>query len=385
MLAHLMALVTLPEQNWKSLTEDEGGSGSKWQINKIVMAILINKSETISKATPNYYHQLEISLRAANLKFDQVRSTIRSYLDILNAAETDPDEIDQTLAETSQYEDGTQDKLNVLCNTQIFEGLRITVNRLKTHDKIKPEPKQPNIDNSVKPKSTLNKSNKFKPRTAPSTGKKSGNIGIYSVSPSETVVDVSAKKTNSARERKCLFCEQEHVTYKCNVYPNFNTRIKRLQELHKCTKCMGSHDPSKCVVHLRLCSRCNKGMHHYALCRKTSSQSITPREDSMNSTTVHYCNVHQEINVLATESGKNTTLPTAQLKLINRKYRVNSRGLFEQGSQKTFITQQLVEQLKLKPPKRVKLNISGFLTNSGPSEYQIVKVLERLGSSTNSI
>ncbi|XP_069163482.1 uncharacterized protein [Procambarus clarkii] len=258
------------------------------------------------------------------------------------------------------------------------------VNWLKTHDKIKPESKQPNTDNSVKPKSTLNKSSKFKPRTAPSTGKKSGNIGIYSVSPSETVVDVSAKKTNSSRERKCLFCDQEHVTYKCNAYPNFDTRIKRLQELHRCTKCMGSHDPSKCVVHLRLCSRCNKGMHHYALCRKTS-QSTTPREDFMNSPTVQYCKVHQEINVLATESGNNTTLPKAQLKLINRKYRVNTRGLFNQGSQKTFITQQLVEQLKLKPAKRVKLSISGFLTNSGPREYQVVKILVRLGSSTNSI
>ncbi|XP_069170769.1 uncharacterized protein [Procambarus clarkii] len=126
-------------------------------------------------------------------------------------------------------------------------------------------------------------------------------------------------------------------------------------------------------------------MHHYALCRKTSSQFTTPREDSMNSTTVQYCKAHQEINVLATESGNNTTLPTAQLKLINRKSRVNTRGPFDQGSQKTFVTQQLVEQLKLKPAKCVKLSISGFLTNSGSREYQVVKVLVRLGSSTNSI
>ncbi|XP_069184185.1 uncharacterized protein [Procambarus clarkii] len=77
---------------------------------------LINKSDTLSKATPIDYYQLETSLRVADLKFDQVSSTIKSYLNLLNAAETDPDEIDQTLAEISQYEDETQDKLNVLSN-----------------------------------------------------------------------------------------------------------------------------------------------------------------------------------------------------------------------------------------------------------------------------
>nr|XP_045591195.1 uncharacterized protein LOC123753252 [Procambarus clarkii] len=223
-------------------------------------------------------------------------------------------------------------KTEFLTLGQIFEGLRITVNRLKTHDKIKPESKQPNTENSVKTKSTLNTSSKFKPKPTPSTGKRSSNIGIYSVSPSETVVDASNKKTSTTRERKC-----------------------------------------------------NKGAHHHALCRKAQLNSTNPRKDSTNSTSVQYCKVHQEINVLATESGNNTTLPTTQLKLINKKSRVNTRGLFDQSSQKTFITKHLVEQLKLKAANRVRLNISGFLANSGPREYEVVKLLVRLGSSTSPI
>ncbi|XP_069168893.1 uncharacterized protein [Procambarus clarkii] len=145
---------------------------------------------------------------------------------------------------------------------------------------------------------------------------------------------------------------------------------------------MGSHEPTDCVITLRLCS---KGAHHYALCRKAQLNSMNPHKDSTNSTSVQYCKVHQEVNVLATESGNNITLPTAQLKLINKKSSVNTRCLFDQGSQKTFITKHLVEQLKLKTANRVKLNISGFLANKGTCEYQVVKLLVRLGSSTNPI
>ncbi|XP_069190872.1 uncharacterized protein [Procambarus clarkii] len=92
------------------------GSSASAQYPYYSQDVLVIWSDTLSKATPIDYHQLETSLRVADLKFDQVRSTIQSYLNILNAAETDPDEIDQTLEEIYQYEDETQDKLNVLSN-----------------------------------------------------------------------------------------------------------------------------------------------------------------------------------------------------------------------------------------------------------------------------
>ncbi|XP_069179239.1 uncharacterized protein [Procambarus clarkii] len=75
---------------------------------------LLNKSENLSKATPIDYHQLEISLRVANIKFVQVKSMIASYINVLNDVDIGPDEIDQTITETSQYEDDTQDEFNVL-------------------------------------------------------------------------------------------------------------------------------------------------------------------------------------------------------------------------------------------------------------------------------
>ncbi|XP_069164575.1 uncharacterized protein [Procambarus clarkii] len=132
-------------------------------------------------------------------------------------------------------------------------------------------------------------------------------------------------------------------------------------------------------------NKCHKGRHHYSLCGSDQSRSTNPHKKIVKFTSVQYCKVHQDISVLATESNNTTTLPTAQLKLINKGSKIFTRGLFDQGSQKTFISQQLVDQLKLKPIARVNLNISGFLTNSGPRDYQVVKVLVHLGGCTSPI
>ncbi|XP_069160619.1 uncharacterized protein [Procambarus clarkii] len=212
---------------------------------------------------------------------------------------------------------------------------------------------------------------------------KSGNVGTYTVNPSTPVV--STTPTTSPTMKKCLFCNNEHFTYKCSTYPDHNTRIHRLQELHRCTECTGLHDPNSCTVSLRMCNKCHKGRHHYSLCGSDQSRSTNPHKKITKFTSVQYCKVHQDISVLATESSNTTTLPTAQLKLITKGSRTSTRGLFDQGSQKTFISQQLVDQLKLKPITRVNLNISGFLTNSGPRDYQVVKVLVHLGGSTSPI
>ncbi|XP_069159453.1 uncharacterized protein [Procambarus clarkii] len=173
----------------------------------------------------------------------------------------------------------TLDKLCTIYNTtfltlkEITEGLHTLVERQRanqdgekvTNSSTNSHRNSTQVDTSVKPKQTLNKSNKFTSKTTLSTGKRSGNVGTYSVSPSEITNDLSTKENKSNKERRCLLCNQGHTAYQCSVYPTYNARIKRLQEIRKCTRCMGSHDPKKCVVPLRPCNRCNQGVHHYAL------------------------------------------------------------------------------------------------------------------------
>ncbi|XP_069193724.1 uncharacterized protein [Procambarus clarkii] len=81
-----------------------------------VKEVVMKASDTLSKANPIDSYRLETSVRVADLKFDQVISAIQSYLNLLNATETDPDEMDKLIADISQYEDETQDKLDILSN-----------------------------------------------------------------------------------------------------------------------------------------------------------------------------------------------------------------------------------------------------------------------------
>ncbi|XP_069194269.1 uncharacterized protein [Procambarus clarkii] len=97
------------------------------------------------------------------------------------------------------------------------------------------------------------------------------------------------------------------------------------------------------------------------------------------STIVQCCKVRQEVKVLNTKSRNNAVLPSAQLQLNGKNSRITTRGLFDQGSQRTFITQQAANQLKLKPLCKVTLNISGFLADTGPQEFEVVQPLVRLG------
>ncbi|XP_069193710.1 uncharacterized protein [Procambarus clarkii] len=85
-----------------------------------VKEVVMKASDTLSKANPIDSYRLETSVRVADLKFDQVISAIQSYLNLLNATETDPDEMDKLIADISQYEDETQDKLDILSNIVVI-------------------------------------------------------------------------------------------------------------------------------------------------------------------------------------------------------------------------------------------------------------------------
>ncbi|XP_069162128.1 uncharacterized protein [Procambarus clarkii] len=106
---------------------------------------LLNKSENLSKAAPVDYHQLEISLRVADLKFKQVKTMTESYISVLNNTDTDPDDIDQVIAETSQYEEDTQDKFKLLLN--IVDTHKVTLNvTVFHHSTVQAEARLPSLD-----------------------------------------------------------------------------------------------------------------------------------------------------------------------------------------------------------------------------------------------
>ncbi|XP_069185920.1 uncharacterized protein [Procambarus clarkii] len=159
----------------------------------------------------------------------------------------------------------TLDKLSTMYNktsltiNEITEGLYTLVERQRANQDGK---SVSNFSTNSHHKPQRTATTVVKPDFNKSSPKwKSGNVGAYTVNPSNPVV--SNTPTTSPTLKKCLFCNNEHLTYKCSTYPDHNTRVHRLQELHRGTRCTGPHDPNSCTVSLRMCP---KGRHHYSLC-----------------------------------------------------------------------------------------------------------------------
>ncbi|XP_069181150.1 uncharacterized protein [Procambarus clarkii] len=167
--------------------------------------------------------------------------------------------------------------------------------------------------------------------------------------------------------------------YNCRRYPDRATRIKRLKELHRCTKCIREHHPDNCTTSIRSCNKCHKGQHHTALCGDTSTKSAKPQEEEGATTSVQLCTVLPDISVFSTRSKHKSALPTARLIIRNGKNMATIRGLFDQGSQLTYISKELVDKPKLTPVEETRINIAGFLTDSGARAYRVVRPKVQLG------
>ncbi|XP_069187716.1 uncharacterized protein [Procambarus clarkii] len=168
--------------------------------------------------------------------------------------------------------------------------------------------------------------------------------------------------------------------YRCKAYPDRAMRIKRFKELRKCTRCIRSHNPDTCATQIRTCNRCHKGQHHTALCGDSSTKSPKQQVEEETSASVQLCTVLPDVSVLSTRSDHKSALPTAQLIIKIGKSKVTIHGLFDQGSQMTFISKELVDALKLKPVRETRMDIVGFLTNSGAQVFKVVQPKVRLGS-----
>ncbi|XP_069181081.1 uncharacterized protein [Procambarus clarkii] len=269
---------------------------------------------------------------------------------------------------------------SILSMNEISEGLKSVVHQLRTHDKLKP-PSKPSETNNSKPQSTKGTPNQS--RQYNSTPKwNSGSVGVYAVGPSKPIVTVSPKNVTTKGTGSygtCLFCNEKHSMYHCPNFPDSDARVERLKDLQHCTRCLRKHNINDCDTQLHPCNRCNKGQHHAALCRDTKTTSPNPKVEDSIPTTVQYCKVQQTKSVQSAKSKGNTTLPTAQITILNKRAKVHTRGLFDQGSQRTYITKRLADELQLRPVAQMSFNISGFVTDAGPQVYQVVQPSVRLG------
>ena len=178
---------------------------------------------------------------------------------------------------------------------------------------------------------------------------------------------IANDSTPTTTNVNCVYCGQGHLSASCTTISDVPTRKEALRKTGKCYVCLKKYHLSKdCRSHIR-CQKC-RGRHHITICPRqiqrdsntstspgsshglpdeTSSVSKTPR-----TTSSFYAGVQGPI-----------LLQTAQLNLVNPtcgELRTVARAIMDTGSQRTYITCRLRDELDLPAMTTESLRINTF-------------------------
>ena len=160
---------------------------------------------------------------------------------------------------------------------------------------------------------------------------------VSSISKSSIVKDSSSKFA-----KFCKFCSSTgHSMLHCQKYSTFLQRKRRCDELNMCSKCSSQrHITSKCNSKLDYaCTSCSSHDHISALCNRFAK---------VNS---NFC-----VNS-ASDAGRTFILPTINVKLRHGKAVTSVRCLVDTGSQRSYISSEVLQRLKVSETLLNKTNL----------------------------
>ena len=166
--------------------------------------------------------------------------------------------------------------------------------------------------------------------------------------------------TTSHKTLYCTYCNKDHTSNRCHIVTDIVARKALLREQNRCYNCLRpGHTVNTCFSKY-VCYFC-KGKHRISICSKKSTRG---EEQVIKPVTDHTLVINTQNNTLlqtAIASVNNTNDPS---------YFKNVRMLFDNCSQKSFITSELREHLKLKTIRTEVLTMKTF----GNSEEKIQKL-----------
>ena len=202
----------------------------------------------------------------------------------------------------------------------------------------------------------------------------------------------SSNKPKQHTDPLCRFCGAGHRNSQCTKYATGTDRIQRLRELKLCIRCMGNHPGKPCNTKLQICRRCQRGVHHTSLCKyydkcnqqntrsvNVSATDNTPQSSQKNPNTSNVA--HIKVTASSTTSAFcGVALSTGLAKLKHKGNEWNVRLFFDSGSQKSFITRELANQIKLPVKMSAKMTLTGFMGNPVTQTYDIVRPIIKMGN-----
>ena len=171
-------------------------------------------------------------------------------------------------------------------------------------------------------------------------------------------------------KRTCLFCKGEHNPNDCNVVTDKGKRYSIVRDARVCFNCLNRHSVSKCKSRNR-CKVCHR-KHHTSLCQNveppppvssnasaaTNKISGAPTTDNTAAPSV------SSYHISDTDRHTPVLLKTAVASVGSHNNHISAHILFDEGSQRSFITSDVATKLDLKPETQETISLSTFGGNT---------------------
>ena len=155
----------------------------------------------------------------------------------------------------------------------------------------------------------------------------------------------------------CPFCGDQHSPIDCKNVETVEKRLKCVKDKRLCFNCLGEgHQIVRCKSRFR-CRHCQR-KHHTSICHQKTTNSLNPDAAPFQPETkgLHNATVLHS----TTQPRQNVLLKTAVTKVSSLNFTQEAHILFDEGAQRSFISQKLADDLQLNPTGTEIVNLASF-------------------------
>ena len=175
---------------------------------------------------------------------------------------------------------------------------------------------------------------------------------------------------------RCVYCNGEHYSASCTKVRQSKDRREILLMNNRCFICLKTGHGANSCFKTKKCRHCD-GKHHQSICARID----TPAEDQRNlNRNDNLRQTHNESTTVTTTTANSMTkgtvlLQTASCTVVNGSNSIPVRVLFDNGSQRSYVSSSVTSRLKLKPVSSENLHINTFgVTNYRKQKCNVVKL-----------
>lgn len=176
------------------------------------------------------------------------------------------------------------------------------------------------------------------------------------------------QSSSHKKPASCIYCKQQHSPNFCNTVTNPQDRLAIVKKNNLCFNCLSHHKVSQCNSKFR-CRYCRR-KHHTSLCTDSSTQEKTELDKTdvhdSKKTTITLIPTTDESNVRQSNPQTGLCLLKTAIAMIGSYIGISLEGniLFDEGAQRSFITQEMATKLNLQPSNKENISLASFGSTS---------------------